>query len=188
MSLQSQPETKKNIDSDSAVWCPPWSRIPQSDATPRILTPRDDGHCRVWLRGMMHIAEFFENFSLLDSALWGTQRWDVHCGVVHTMESDSMLWWTRGVWLNVVMNMWSLTQRCGMHTAKTKKNVKKNFNLCVYPNTTLLWQISKYRITSRNVLYMFYIFFKSKLLIFQLRLPFCFLLPPYGSETLWPPP
>ena len=186
MSLQSQPETKKNIDSDSAVWCPPWSRIPQSDATPRILTPRDDGHCRVWLRGMMHIAEFFENFSLLDSALWGIQRWDVHCCVVHTMESDSMLWWTRGVWLNVVMNtwsltqccdehvesdsmllwtrgvwlnvvmnMWSLTQRCGMHTAKTKKNVKKNFNLCVYPNTTLLWQISEYRITSRNVLYIF---------------------------------
>ena len=65
---------------DLAVWC-----------TQRSLTLQYDAHCRVWLRGVHHIAEFFETFSFLDSAVWCTPwsltLWrDAHLGPFYKLE------------------------------------------------------------------------------------------------------
>ena len=77
----------RSTESDSAVWCTPWS-----------LTPRWDAHHRVfwelfilWLRSVMHTTE-------IDSAVWCTLH-SAHCRAwlrsgMHTAELDSGVWCT----------------------------------------------------------------------------------------------
>ena len=77
---------KLRIKTDTGVWC-----------TPRSQTPQYDVHCKAWLRGGMHSAEFLRHFVFL------TLRCDSHRGVgvwlhfmMHTAESFSVVWWKCG--------------------------------------------------------------------------------------------
>ena len=48
------------VELDSAVWCTPRSFF----RCFVFMTPRDDAHHKVWLRGGMHTAKFFKNLNI----------------------------------------------------------------------------------------------------------------------------
>ena len=73
-------------ESDSSVWCTPWS-----------LTLQWDAHRGVWLIGMMPTAK--SNFAVGCPLQSLTLQWHAHLGVwligmMHTAESNSSIWFT----------------------------------------------------------------------------------------------